>query len=131
MSDYRDKRFTTVDEFDIETVLADDIEFTGELSFTDSLYIKGQFIGDINAEGSLYIGEHAVIKGDIRASFVSLKGRVEGDIYASGRIELLSKSYVEGDIVCPDIKKDSGSIFNGRCIMKKPEEIKEMRNEKK
>jgi len=46
-----------VDESDIDTVLADDIEFDGTMSFNRSLMIKGKFKGDIKAAGDLFIDE--------------------------------------------------------------------------
>ncbi len=123
MSDYEKKRFTAVDEMDIDTVLAEDIVFSGDLEYEGSLFIKGKVDGSIRAKGDLYIGETAEVESVISADFVSVRGKVIGDIMARTRVELFDSCYVEGDIIAPDMKMDPGCKFNGKCIMKSPEGI--------
>ena len=50
MSEFRIK---PVDESELDTILAEDIDFTGQLSFTKPLMIKGRFKGEIDASGDL------------------------------------------------------------------------------
>ncbi|MEW5814733.1 MAG: polymer-forming cytoskeletal protein [Spirochaetota bacterium] len=107
-----------IDESDIDTILAEDIDFTGELNFTKPLMIKGKFKGEIKASGDLYIGEKAEVEAQIEANLVSLRGRLKGNISASTRVELFSTSSVEGDITTPNIIMESGSQFNGICTMR-------------
>ncbi len=113
----------TIEEGDIDTVLAEDIDFSGNVSFTRSLMVKGQFQGTIKATGNLYIGESARIDATIEADIISIKGKVKGDIYATTRVELSSTSSLEGDITAPDIVMESGCKFNGICAMKSPKEV--------
>lgn len=123
MSDYEKKRFTAVDEMDIDTILAEDIIFEGNLEFEDSLYIKGKVSGSIKATGELFIAEEAVVNATIKADFVSVRGKVKGDIMATRRVELFESCHVDGDIIAPDMKMDPGCQFNGKCVMKIPEEF--------
>lgn len=123
MSEYEKRRFTAVDEMEIDTVLAEDIYFVGDLEFEGSLYIKGKVEGSIKAIGDLYIAENAEVKSMISADFVSVRGKVIGDILARRRVELFDTCDVDGDIVAPDMKMDPGCKFNGKCIMKSPEEL--------
>lgn len=108
----------TVDESQIDTILAEDIDFTGTLTFTDPLMIKGKFNGEIKASGDLYIGKNADIEATIQADLVSLRGRLKGNIYANSRVELFSTSVINGDVTTPNIIMESGSRFNGLCTMK-------------
>ncbi len=110
----------SVDEDDIDTVLADDILFHGDLSFNKSLMIKGRFIGDIKAKGDLHIDTDAVVEARIEANMVSLKGCVIGDVFAYTRVELFASSRVDGDITAPDVIMESGCTFNGICKMEAP-----------
>ncbi|MBN2050223.1 MAG: polymer-forming cytoskeletal protein [Spirochaetales bacterium] len=114
---------TRPDESEIDTILAEDIVFTGNLSFEDPLMIKGSFSGDIKAAGDLFIGKKAQVEARIEAKVVSIQGRVKGNIYATRRVELAASASVDGDITAPDIIMESGCRFNGICTMKVPDEV--------
>lgn len=105
------------DENKIDTVIADDINFKGQLKFRNSLKIKGLFEGKIETDGHLIIGREATVSADIKAGTVSVSGMVNGKIKASERVELFKKSRTGGDIITPDFFIDSGALFNGTCIM--------------
>ena len=107
----------TIEEKDLDTILAEDIDFTGELTFRKPLMIKGKFNGEINATGDLYIGENAKVEASVKANIVSLKGFIKGDIKATSRVELFSSSTVSGDISTGELVMEGGSKFNGRCSM--------------
>ena len=115
-----DVEIREVDESDIVTILAEDIEFEGRLSFDDSLMIKGRFRGDIRAQGNLYVDRNAEVEARVEANIVSLKGTVKGDVFAHTRVELFSSAMVDGDITAPDVIMESGCKFNGICKMEAP-----------
>ena len=108
-----------VEEADIDTVLSEDIDFTGELSFKKPLMIKGKFNGTIKALSDLYIGKNAVIKAQVEANLVSVKGTIEGNINSNKRVELFSSSQITGDITSPAIVMENGAILNGICSMER------------
>ncbi len=114
MSDVLRKK---IDEDEIETILAEDIDFTGELKFKEPLMIKGRFSGQIKAASALYIGENAEIEATIEADMISSKGRIQGNISAKKRIELSSTARVTGDITCPELVIESGAVYDGYCTM--------------
>ncbi|MFW5747798.1 MAG: bactofilin family protein, partial [bacterium] len=58
----------SIDESEIDTILAEDIDFDGTLSFSDPLMVKGKFVGEIKASGDLYIGKDAVVEAQIEAN---------------------------------------------------------------
>ncbi len=113
----------SVEETTLDTVLADDIDFTGVLQFSKPLMIKGKFTGEIKATGDLYIGDLAEVNAKIEANAVSLKGKVKGNIVALDRVELFATARVDGDITAPDIVMESGCRFNGICSMVPPPEV--------
>lgn len=112
-----DLRIKDVNESEIDTILAEDIDFSGDLSFSKPLMIKGAFHGNVKATGDLYVGEQARVEATVEADVVSLKGLVRGNIQAHSRVELFSTAIVEGDIVAPDLVMESGCRFNGSCTM--------------
>jgi cytoskeletal protein CcmA (bactofilin family) len=107
----------SVDESDIDTILAEDIDFTGKLTFTEPLMIKGKFNGEIESSSDLYIGENAVVNAEIEAKLVSLKGKVKGNIKANKKIELFNTAQAEGDITTPSMVMEGGCKLNGLCVM--------------
>ena len=114
----------SVEESALDTILAEDIDFTGELSFTKPLMIKGHFKGEIKASGDLYIWDDAHVEARIEANLVSLKGELKGNITARTRVELFSTSRLDGDITAPDVVMESGTRFNGICTMEERNEVR-------
>jgi len=113
----REIRIKDIDESDIDTILAEDIDFEGDLSFRKPLMIKGKFKGRVDATSDLFVGENAVVEATIKAGTVSTKGRIIGDISATSRVELFSTAQVDGDVAAPDFVMESGCVFNGKCRM--------------
>lgn len=112
-----DLSIQSVDESEIDTVLAEDIDFQGKLTFSEPLMIKGRFSGEIQSTNNLYIGKDAVVKAQIEANLVSLKGKVKGNVKAHERVELFSSASVDGDISAPNMVMESGCRINGMCRM--------------
>lgn len=110
-------RIKDIDEHEIDTILADDIDFEGQLTFKKPLMIKGRFKGEIRSESALHVGEKAVVEAKVEANLVSSKGRIRGDIVGHSRVELFSTAQVDGDICTPDFVVESGCKFNGHCNM--------------
>ncbi|HRY53896.1 MAG TPA: polymer-forming cytoskeletal protein [Spirochaetia bacterium] len=113
-------QITAVDEEQLDTVLAPDVEFAGEMSFKKPLMIKGKVSGIIRSESELYIDEKARIEADIVATVVSVKGSVKGNISARERVELFACAAVDGDVTAPQITMETGCRFNGACRMTAP-----------
>jgi cytoskeletal protein CcmA (bactofilin family) len=118
-----DLRIETIDEKELDTILAEDIDFQGELYFEKPLMIKGRFKGEIKASGDLYIGQHATVEAQVEANIVSLRGTLRGNILARRRVELYDTACLDGDITAPDIVMMSGCTFNGTCTMRKNDEL--------
>jgi cytoskeletal protein CcmA (bactofilin family) len=110
-------RIKEIDEHEIDTILAEDIDFEGQLTFKKPLMIKGKFKGEIKSPSYLYVGEKAYVEAAIESGLVSSRGRIKGDIVGRSRVELFSTACVEGDITTPDFVMESGCRFNGRCNM--------------
>jgi cytoskeletal protein CcmA (bactofilin family) len=110
-------RIRDIDENEIDTILAEDIDFEGHLSFRKPLMIKGRFKGVITSSSALHIGEKAAVEATTKVGVFSSKGAHKGPITASARVELYSTARVDGDITTPDFVMESGSRFNGACAM--------------
>ncbi|GHU12820.1 hypothetical protein FACS1894161_1830 [Spirochaetia bacterium] len=104
-----------IDDFD--TVLSEDIEFSGSLSIEKSFLIRGKVSGEVNASGLLVIDEGAVVNANIKAGKVIIFGAVKGNVTATEKVELASTGRLVGNVNAPDIHMETGHYFNGRSIM--------------
>ena len=102
----------------ILTLLGRDTVVEGNLSFRETIRIDGRIKGKLeSAEGTVIIGEHAVLDADIHVGVAIIRGKIKGRVEASQRIEIHAPAQINGDIVAPTVAIDSGVIFNGNCIM--------------
>jgi cytoskeletal protein CcmA (bactofilin family) len=96
---------------------------TGELQFSGTLRLDGNFHGSVHSGDILVIGEHADIHADIKVSEIEIHGRVFGNVEAKRRIEIYPTGRVNGDIRTPVLTVNPGGMFDGRSRMAtEPEE---------
>ena len=94
-------------------LLSRGVSIKGTVKFRDELVIDGEVEGTIDSTGSLTIGEHASIKGEVRSRSVKVRGSVEGDIFATERCELQAGCTLQGDIEAPRLVVDENATFLG------------------
>ena len=102
---------------EINAFLGSETEFEGKLSFKGAVRIDGHFTGEIYTDGTLIVGEAAVIKSDIHVSHIIVSGEIRGNIIADNRIEIHAPGKVFGNIQAPAIVIEEGVIFEGNCKM--------------
>lgn len=95
------------------------MRFEGKLSFDGTVRIDGHFKGEINADGVVFVGEGALVEGDINVGGAVISGEVTGMVNAQKRVELQAPAVMTGDIKTPTLLIGEGVIFEGNCIMKK------------
>lgn len=115
-----DVQIAAVDEDQLDTILAADVEFVGSLSFDKPLMVKGRLSGLVRSASEFYVDEKAEVEADVKARVVSVKGAVRGDIEAGERFELAATGAVTGDVLSPKITMETGCVFNGSCRMVPP-----------
>ena len=81
--------------------------------------ITGIFNGEIISEGLLIVGPTAKVTATIMTKNLISHGEIQGDVTASEQVILKKTAVHNGNITAPDIAIESGSLFNGACIMKK------------
>lgn len=97
------------------TVLTRDTEFRGTVGFTGELQLNGRLEGEILSEdGTLIIGDTALVKADIRAKRVIVRGQVFGNILARERLELVGSARVVGDVQTGALAIEQGAVFIGK-----------------
>jgi cytoskeletal protein CcmA (bactofilin family) len=94
-------------------VLSRGVSIKGSVKFRNELLIDGEVEGKINSTGTLTIGEHGQIRGEIKAKAIQLRGAVEGNIFASERCQLQAGCTLRGDIEAPRLVVDENATFVG------------------
>ena len=119
MFDSKEVDIFELDEEDFDTVITNDITFTGTIRFKQPLMVKGTVKGLIDATSELVIDTDAVVTADITASKVLVKGKVSGNIVAEQIVHVTSTGSVNGDITSAKIVLENGCFFSGKCTMDK------------
>src|SRR5882724_6281256 len=97
-----------------KNVLNSDVELKGTLKFSGELTFDGKLDGDIQSEGSLILGDNAVIKGNMNVTAVVVRGKVNGNINAKEKIDIKTKAELFGDIRAPKLVIEEGVTFVGK-----------------
>ena len=94
-------------------ILSRGVSIKGAVKCLNELLIDGQVEGTIDSSGTLIIGEHAHVRGEIRTKSVKVQGTVEGNIFVTERCELQAGCTLRGDIEAPRLVVDENATFLG------------------
>lgn len=94
-------------------VLSSGVSIKGDVTFKTALVIDGEVDGNITSNGTLTVGTHATVSGNITAGFVTIQGTVEGNVFASERCALEAGASLHGDIESPRLAVDENASFFG------------------
>jgi cytoskeletal protein CcmA (bactofilin family) len=109
----------------ITTLLGEDARIEGHLDFGGTLRLDGKLEGTLTGRnGTLVVGEKAVLKADITVKNAVIMGTVTGSVEALEKIELYPPAKIDGDITAPKVTIESGAVLNGKCLMNTPETTK-------
>ncbi len=106
------------------------VAFKGVISYNGTVRIDGTMEGEIHTEGTLLIGEEAVITATVNAGTIICKGKITGDLQAKEKVRLRAPAVLNGSVVTPMLSMEEGVLFNGSCEMshagiREPKEQKE------
>ena len=93
-----------------------DVTLEGKMKFRGTVNIEGRFKGEISAEGTLIIGDKAILEAEIHVSSIAITGQVKGNIKADKKIEIHAPGKVWGDIQAPVIEIHPGAVLQGKCL---------------
>jgi cytoskeletal protein CcmA (bactofilin family) len=96
-----------------------DSVFEGKMTFQGLFQLDGTFQGEISGDGTLILGETAIVRGKLGTRTIIVKGFVEGEVHAHGRVEIHSTGKVYGTLVSPKLKINEGGILEGQCEMER------------
>ena len=94
-------------------LLSQGVSIKGSVKLVNPLLIDGEVEGTIDSTGTLTLGEHALIRGEIRTKSVKVRGTVEGTIFVTERCELQAGCTLRGDIEAPRLMVEENATFCG------------------
>ena len=101
----------------IDALIGINTSIEGDVNSLSSVKVEGKVIGNINAEGDVYVGEKAYIKGNVYTTNAYVSCTVEGQVHAKGILHIMSTSRLTGDIEVISFVADEGAVFEGNCKM--------------
>jgi cytoskeletal protein CcmA (bactofilin family) len=82
------------------------------------LTFDGKIEGEIQTNGTLHLGNNAVINGNINAQNVVVRGKIKGNVVANDKIEIKANTELFGDISASKLAMEEGVTFVGRTEIK-------------
>jgi cytoskeletal protein CcmA (bactofilin family) len=95
------------------TVLAREDMLSGKLVLKGSGQVLGNFTGQIECDGDLFIGPEAHVEADIKSNRVTVSGLVRGNVIASNRLKITTSGRLEGDATVGALVVEEGGVHYG------------------
>jgi cytoskeletal protein CcmA (bactofilin family) len=89
----------------------------GRLECTGTFRIDSTIKGTLVSDGTLILGKHAMVEGEITGNRVVIGGRFTGTIEAKAGVEIQADAIVAGEIHTPCLVIEPGAVFDGQCHM--------------
>lgn len=109
------------------TVLARDDAIAGRMQIKGGGQVMGNFSGQIECDGDLFIGPEAHVEADIKSSRVTIAGLVRGNIVAVNRLKITNTGRLEGDARVGALVVLEGGVHHG-VIRVHPEGVPEAKD---
>ena len=93
------------------------VSFKGVISYHGTVRIDGTLDGEIHTEGTLLVGEEAVLNAKVTAGTIVCKGQITGDIVAREKITLRAPAVINAGLETPMMSMEDGVVFNGTIEM--------------
>jgi cytoskeletal protein CcmA (bactofilin family) len=107
----------------VTSVLANGINWKGDLHGSGGIRIEGTFDGEIAVRGLVVVGETGrVTCQELRANTVVVAGSVHGNIIAE-KIEIRSTGRVWGDVTTVAFATEEGAFLRGQVRMEDKVEL--------
>jgi cytoskeletal protein CcmA (bactofilin family) len=108
----------TKEGMDLSAFVGRGVEFKGTISYSGTVRIDGSLEGEIRTDGTLLIGEDAVVQAKVSAGTVVCKGKIIGDVMAKERVNLRAPAIITGSVKTPMLSMEDGVLFNGGLEMR-------------
>lgn len=105
----------------LSSLIAEDVEITGDICFSNGIRIDGRIKGNVvgrtgagPARALLVLSDKGRIEGNVSCGDAVINGAVIGDLHIGHFLELKSNSQVTGAIHYEHLQMDVGASVHGR-----------------
>ncbi len=102
---------------DVKAFLGKGVAFNGKLILNGSVRIDGEFKGEILGDGTLIVGEDAVVDADIAIDSIFIFGVVRGNLEIRDTAEIGSTGKFSGNLKTSAFIVQEGASIEGDCRM--------------
>jgi len=128
MLDARKSKPVTTDN-KVVTIIGPGTRVKGELNSQGTIRIEGIVEGQVQSSDTIVVQENGKVKADLIGGQVVISGEVHGNVFAHERLEITEQAKVYGDITSPRISIAEGVVFEGKCTMKSPGQVKQIQQQ--
>ena len=86
------------------------VEFKGTISYSGTVRIDGVLDGEIHTDGTLLVGEEAVITARVTAGTIVCMGKITGDVEAKEKVKLQAPAVLNGGVKTPMLSIEDGVL---------------------
>jgi cytoskeletal protein CcmA (bactofilin family) len=116
----------TLNENKVVTIIGPGTRVKGEINSQGTIRIEGIVEGQVQSSDTIVVQENGKVKADVIGGQVVISGEVHGNVFAHERLEITEQAKVYGDITSPRISIAEGVVFEGKCTMKAPSQVKQI-----
>ena len=102
---------------EIQSFLDSGTSFEGKVAFSGTVRIDGHFRGEINATGTLVVGETGTVEADLELATLVVHGTYRGKVKAKDVVEVAPSGVVEGCVTTPRLRVAEGACINAAVEM--------------
>lgn len=104
---------------EINAFLGVGTSYEGKLQFQGSVRIDGNFLGQIDSDGTLVVGQDAKVNGQVSVVSLILSGFIQGDIVAATKVIMHKTARLQGSLRTPCLIMEEGALLDGKLTMSK------------
>ncbi len=102
---------------EVQSFLDSGTSFEGKVAFSGTVRIDGHFRGQINATGTLVVGETGTVEADLELATLVVHGTYRGSVKAKDVVEVAPSGVVEGRVSTPRLLVAEGACINAAVEM--------------
>lgn len=107
---------------EINAFLGAGTNYQGKLNFQGAVRIDGNFKGEVVSDGTLVVGQEALVEGQVCVGQLVLSGKIRGEVEAKSKVVLHKTANLEGNIRTPVLVVEEGAVLEGQLTMGSLEE---------
>lgn len=115
------KKAPSIEVTKLSSLIAEDVEITGDICFTHGIRIDGRIKGNVvgragagPARALLVLSDKGRIEGNVSCGDAVINGSIVGDLHIEHFLELKSNSQVDGAIHYEHLQMDVGAAVRGQ-----------------